>query len=127
MSTKVYQQLASLVTARENCAKSGNDVWFDKHEEAIETIVNNYMPSGSGFDSGTKIDLDKSTGDKLVFTTSYHHMNDGGYYDGWTDHTVTVKPSLLHGFTLNISGRDRNDFKDYAYDVFQIALYADCK
>jgi hypothetical protein len=127
MSTKVYQQLASLVTARENCVKSGNDVWFDKHGEAIETIVNNYMPSGSGFDSGTKIDLDKSTGDKLVFTTSYHHMNDGGYYDGWSDHTVTVKPSLLHGFTLNIGGRDRNGFKDYAYDVFQIALYADCK
>ena len=75
------------------------------------------MPSGSGFDSGTKFDFDKSTPNKLVFQTSYHHMNQNGYYDGWTEHTITVTPSLQFGFDAVIGGRDRNGWKEYAYEV----------
>src|SRR5208282_6628161 len=36
------------------------------HEEHILSLVEDYMPSGSGFDSGTKIDLDRSHADKHV-------------------------------------------------------------
>lgn len=93
-------------------------------EGYAEDIVKRYMPSGSGFDSGTKIDIDRSTAEKLVFTTSFHHMNDGGFYDGWTEHTVTVRPSLVLGETLTISGRDRSDVKEFIHQVFQSALSA---
>lgn len=121
---KLYAKLAGLVDARLNCLKTGNE-WAEKHEETILKLVSDNMPHGSGFDSGTQIDLGKSTGSKLVFHTSYHHMNDNGMYDGWTDHTVTVKPSLMFGFDLNISGRDRNGFKEYAYEVFSNCLSED--
>lgn len=121
MSKKLYAELAGLIDARLNCLKSRNE-WAEKHEERILALVDNYMPSGSGFDSGTKIDLDASTGDKLVFHTSYHHMNENGYYDGWTDHTVTVTGSLMFGYNIKIGGRDRNGFKEYAYEVFNSAL-----
>lgn len=80
------------------------------------------MPSGSGIDSGTKLDYGRSTPDKLVFTMSFHHMNDSGMYDGWTDHSITVKPSLVYGIEIGISGRNRNDIKDYLGDTYHAAL-----
>ena len=80
------------------------------------------LPSGSGIDSGCKIDLDSSTSEKIVITFGFHHMNDGGFYDGWTEHKLTVKPSFLFGIDLKISGRDRNQIKDYLYDLFSFEL-----
>lgn len=77
----------------------------------------NKLPSGSGLDTGVKLDLDRSSAEKLVFDTEFHHLNENGYYDGWTQHTVTVTPSF-DGFNLKISGRDRNGIKDYLYDLF---------
>jgi len=48
-------------------------------------------------------------------------MNENGYYDGWTSHTVTVTPGW-NGPELRITGRDRNQIKDYLYDTFHYAL-----
>jgi hypothetical protein len=112
----VLQHIASSV-ARLNCIPSSKTTWENRHEAMIEYLVKNHLPSGSGFDSGTQIDLDKSTGDKLLVSTSFHHMNEGGHYDGWTEHVITVTPAF-DGFNLRIGGRDRNDIKDYIGDSF---------
>jgi hypothetical protein len=113
---ELYAEISSLVIAIENCRASGNAEWKRKHEDWIADLVFRYM------DRRTKLDLNMSLPDKLVFRGSYHHMNDAGYYDGWTDHDVIVRPSLFHGFTLKITGRDRNEIKDYLYDIFDLAL-----
>ena len=125
MSEKLYQTIAQLVQARENCKKSNNREWLDKHESRITDLVKSFLPSGSGFDNGTQIDLDESTPNRLVFHTAYHHMNDGGYYDGWTEHSVIVTPDLASGFDLRITGRDRREIKDYIGEVFHHALSVD--
>jgi hypothetical protein len=44
-------------------------------------------------------------------------MNEGGMYDAWTEHTIRVRPSLSSGFTLTISGRDRNEIKEYLHEL----------
>lgn len=120
---KCYQALAQLLGARERCRVDGNkQKWFESHTAAILKIVNERFPSGSGFDNGTKIDLDASSEEKIVFTTAYHHMDDNGMYDGWTDHVVTVRPSLAFGFRLTIRGRDRNQIKEYIHEAFHEAL-----
>ena len=124
---KLYQILASSVQARLNCLEHEERTnekhdWTDKHTDTIETLVENFMPSGSGIDCGTKIDLDQSTGEKLVFHFSYHHMNENGMYDGWTEHSLIVKPSLQFGFNLVIKGRDRNGTKEYLHEVYSCAL-----
>ena len=119
MITKIYQLLAQKLDARLRCLEKGNTEWFAHHEVAILDIMRDTAPSGSGIDNGTSIDLDRSTGDRLVFELDYHHMNQDGYYDGWTAHTLTVKPSLMFGIDLRITGRDRNDIKDYLYDVYR--------
>jgi hypothetical protein len=49
-------------------------------------------------------------------------MNDGGYYDGWTEHTVILTASLTSGFDIKITGRDKNSIKDHLYETFSLAL-----
>lgn len=119
--TKLYQILASAMGAYHRCAASGNAEWERKHLERAQSLTKEFMPSGSGVDCGTEISLNESNDDKLVFTLSFHHMNDGGMYDGWTDHTVTVTPAFS-GFHLRISGRNRNQIKDYLGDLLHEAL-----
>lgn len=118
---KTYRRLSNLISARANCIKAGNLDWAEKHEAAIRAIEE-ALPYGSGFDSGTTISLIHSDPEKLVFYTAFHHMNENGMYDGWTDHTVTVKPSLMYGYRVGISGKNRNDIKVYIAEVFSDAL-----
>lgn len=123
---KIYQKLAGLVNARNiGSLKDGThqkDPWYITHTNNIQTIVRETSPTGSGIDTGTTLDLPdtwvKHPINRLVFRFSFHHMNEHGMYDGWTDHKLTVTPSLVDGFDLNISGRDKNQIKDHLYDTF---------
>ena len=119
--TPLYRQISSFLAGAENCRKIGNDKWQDRHEANLETLIG-FLPSGSGINNGIELDRDSSTPEKLVFNFSFHHMNDAGFYDGWTDHKLTVKPSLQFGIDIRISGNDRNNVKDYLHELFQHAL-----
>jgi hypothetical protein len=122
---KVAQKIASTLAALQNCRDNGNSEWLARHAETLATIERNKLPSGSGVDSGTTVDVEGCTPDRLRFLVSFHHMNDCGMYDGWTEHVVTVRASLVHGLDIRVSGRDRDGIKDYLADVFQTALTAD--
>lgn len=124
MNTNLVTEIARTVDAYHRCVELNNTEWQPKHREHLKMLCEE-LPSGSGIDRGIELDLDASTGEKLVFHTAYHHMNDGGYYDGWTEHTVIVIPSLMHGFTVKIGGPNRNDIKEHLHEVIQHALSAD--
>ncbi len=115
---KLYQVIASTIQAKENCSKSGNHEWYSRHEDTLADIERNELPSGSGIDCGTRIILDECTPNKIVLGLQYHHMNDNGFYDGWTEHRVIVTPSLSNDINIKITGRDRNQIKDYLADVY---------
>ena len=116
----LYREIAALITAIGNCKKSGNNEWFDKHNERLDALLE-LLPSGSGVDNGTKLQMQSCTAQKLVFTFGFHHMNDVGMYDDWTEHTLTVNPSF-DGIDLHISGRNKNDIKEYLYETYHYAL-----
>ena len=116
----VIQAIAAAVAARENCIKSGNAEWQDKWEDRLHSLQKQ-LPSGSGIDSGTRIDIDASSGRKIVLLASFHHMNDVGMYDGWTEHKVIVTPAF-DGVDIVITGRNRNEIKDYLVETFDHAL-----
>lgn len=118
---KIYEVIANKLQAIQNCKQSNNVEWKDKHTEDLKNIIKS-GPSGSGIDCGTKLDFEKSNSEKLVFDVAFHHMDEHGYYDGWTNHKITVRPSLLYGFTLTISGRDKNFIKEYLLDTYQTWL-----
>lgn len=101
------------------------DSQFVAQREREIARLKSYLPSGAGWDEGTSIDFDPEVPDRIHLSGSFHHMTKGGVYDGWTTHTITVTPSLAYGFELRISGRNRNDIKDYLHDLFDYALRQD--
>ena len=103
-------KIASTLIAIENCQRDGK-------LHALEDS----LPSGSGIDGGTKIDK-SSKPDRLILTMSFHHMDETGTYDGWTEHAIIVKPSLAFGVDIKITGRDKNGIKEYLAEVYQDAL-----
>lgn len=122
------QQLASAIDARNRCLSDDVldlthvvDVW----DELISLIMRD-APRGSGIDAGTKLDEDRSNASKLVFTMGFHHMDEHGFYDGWSEHTCIVTPAFQHGFDVRITGRDRNGIKDYLAQVYQYWLGQPC-
>lgn len=149
MARYLYSELAKAIQARLNCERDHiftttdgikshcadcgqiaehrnhvrSDEWFEKWSNRIDELMD-MMPSGSGFDSGTKIDLYTSHAEKLVFTTAFHHMHESGMYDGWTEHTVIVTPSFS-GFNIRISGRNRNGIKEYIHECFSAGLMSE--
>lgn len=113
----LFRNIATACQARRYCLTSGNVEWAHRWDAYLDRIEKECLPSGSGFDAGTTIDREKSGPDRLVFLTSFHHMNATGYYDGWTEHTVTIRPTFT-GPDVTVSGRNRNDVKSYIVDTF---------
>ena len=110
---ELYARLAELMLARENCQKSENHEWLQKHGQAIRDLCREHLPHGSGFDSGVTLNQDESTSERLVFNVAFHPMNDAGFYVDWRDYKAIVTPSLVFGFSLDLKGRDYNQLKEY--------------
>lgn len=129
MKRTVYVEIASALDAMRRCNRDHEKPgfnhlyeWIKRHEDRAVTLTREYMPSGSGFDNGTHIYLRECQNDKLVFMVSFHHMDENGYYDGWTEHKIVVTPSLVHGLNIRITGPNRNDIKEYLAEAFRDAL-----
>lgn len=124
MGTKVYKRIAELLIAIQNCENGGDEFGFKaQHKAELRSIVSKALPSGSGFDNGTVLVPD-SEPNRLVFRTSFHHMDVHGFYDGWTEHDVIVTPHLLFDISIRITGRNRNDIKEFIDQTFRTALEA---
>lgn len=121
MNMIIASRLAATLHAREHCRAHGNTDWTLRHTETLRRIMRG-APSGAGIDNGTQLDESLSTPDCLVFRTAFHHMDEGGYYSEWTEHTIRARPSFVFGLSLTISGRDRNQIKDHLADVFHAWL-----
>ena len=110
--TEIADQVERLITVKANPERFQDDLVTQIESELAS--LEEFLPSGSGFDSGTQIDTDSLGGEKVVFYTEYHHMNEVGYYDGWTSHQVIVTPTLsCSRFDIDVTGEDRNDILDY--------------
>lgn len=129
----VYEALYGALLAWRSCARNwaagGQNAahyreMVGRWDSLIDSLVKKHMPSGSGFDNGTKLDRDTSLRrGLLVFDTAFHHMNEGGFYEGWSEHTVFVRPAFVGHFEIyKIDGRDRNQIKDMIADMFNSAL-----
>jgi hypothetical protein len=128
MKKKLYQEIASEVQAYKSCIESNNTEWRDNWHARLQHIQQSILPSGSGIDSGCTIDTSKSNDDKLIIYSSYHCMDENGFYDGWIDFKVIVRPSLSFGAIVDIVGpfSARNGkyahVKDYLQEVFDHCL-----
>ncbi len=117
---KTYQRIATLLGAIANCKTASNTVWQDRHEAALERLLKS-LPTGSGINNGIHLDP-LSTGEKLILHADFQHMSEHGFYTGWTQHKVIVTPSLVSGLNIKITGRDKNNIKEYLGDLFYTEL-----
>ena len=68
---------------------------------ALIAIIKESLPQGAGicnwiFDVGKK---------NVIFTNSYHCMNNGGFYDGYAVFSVTVPLTKIYDFKLHFHGK----------------------
>ena len=98
----------------------GTDLILPLRRE-IRQLEQYFLPSGNGIDLGTTLSVEDCSDAKLVFNTAIHHMNPGGFYDRWTEHTVTVRLEF-GGYDIRVSGSNHNEVKDYIAEVFVEAL-----
>lgn len=115
----LYRELVLTINAQKTCIKKGNNEWVEKHQDTIDKLMNS-APSGSGIDCGTTLEFEQCTDNKLVFSFSYHHMDQNGMYCGWSENILTVTPSLLFeidlDFEIDLSGADVESL--IGYDEF---------
>lgn len=115
------RKLYGHIQAYFNCMDTGHKYWEQKHMETIDNMLV-ALPNGSGFDQGVKLNLPACSTrllkEKIVFEFSFHHLNENGYYDGWTDHTLIIRPAFQGGYHMHITGRNKNGIKEYFRDIF---------
>lgn len=112
------EAFVSCKMARDNCVTSGNTEWEVRWRARLDKLVD-HVPTWSGMPlrlSGIEIKQDA-----IRYEVSYHHMNQTGHYDGWTEHTVTVRPAF-GGVVVRISNRDRNGVKDDIHEAVEYAF-----
>lgn len=98
------------------------DLTNAKYAEDKITEMLQLLPSGSGLDAGVQFNWNESKPNRLVFSFGYHHMSEGSY-TGWTKHKLIITPSFVNAFDMRITGRDKNNVKDYLYQVFEAAFW----
>ena len=120
----IYQELGSYINSYIWHTKNSNSdsTICENLVEKAEDLVKNHFPSGSGFDSGTSIVWDKCKHNKIVLKADFHHMDDNGYYCGWSEHEVIIVPSFTFGFDLHVTGKNKRNIKEYIEDTFYYVL-----
>lgn len=122
----LYKAIAYALSGIASCeASESHSEWLSEYRTRLDRLER-LLPSGSGIDNGTRI-CASSTPSRIVLTFGYHHMNEHGYYDGWTEHKAIITPSLIQDFNLRITGRDRNQIKDYLHETYDYALGLDVR
>lgn len=76
-------------------------------------------------DNGTAIDFDSITEARITLSAPFHHMDANGYYDGWEDYSITLRPSFIGRISVTVRGRNRNDIKSYLAEMFEHTLTRD--
>jgi hypothetical protein len=125
---QVYQAIADaiarLARAKEYPESYLSKVRAESASDTLRHIEREILPSGSGFDCGTTIDLDESDPEKIVLRVNYHHITENGFYDGWTYHRVILTPAF-DGFYLRVTGKNRNGISEFIERLFYDLLSED--
>lgn len=122
----LYQAIATALDAYVRCAgdnaNESQASWESTWRDVLARYARNNLPNGSGFDCTPEIDSTFYR-NRIVVTGSYHAMGEHGGYDGWRDFRVTIRPDLMHGFTVTVSGA-RGEMAKYIGDTYAEALRA---
>lgn len=124
MDRIVYKECAQCIRILKS--KGTREDLREAWEDYLDLLVKDYLPSGSGIDDENSIDLDKSTPARIIINSAYHCMDGNGYYCGWQDFTVIIKPSLIFDIDMKISFHGVKEIiygtRDYLYELYRYNL-----
>ena len=109
---KLYKEIARVLGQKN---KSLNVI------EKELTLFKEVLPNGNGIEAGCVISL-KSTKKRIVIDTLYWHTNDSDETSRWTAHQVIITPSFEREINIRITGKNKDNVKDYLHDIFREAL-----
>ena len=111
----IIQKIYSAWQAKENCERNNFQEWLANWRDELREIEKNYLPHGSGFDNGTKIE--KVTDQKIILKSAFHIMDDSGYYREWIDFIIIVRPGFTTISVDAIGQFSRLHKKSYGYGI----------
>lgn len=120
-------RLAQIANLQE-AARPLDDPFLVEAKQALKDLIDE-LPHGSGIDCDWHVTGERPGGEhgckKLILRNSYHHMDECGGYDGWTDFKVTVTGDLLSDIDVLVQGRfpaKYADTRDYLCEILTHAL-----
>ena len=118
MKTTLVQAIMQCWHAANRCREYNNAEWYPRWVIRLQSLYQ-LLPSGSGVDNGTQVRDVQSW--KLSLNVAFHHMDDSGMYDGWSNYVITVRPDW-DSVRINVSGPDRNGTKEYLAQLYHATL-----
>jgi hypothetical protein len=111
---KVVEALASALSTMRSCER---EEMADRAKERVGKIQQELLLSGSGNDAGSEVLVDLCSDRKIVIQSDFHHMDENGFYSGWTKGVFTITPSF-HGIEVKFVVRGRPDIKYWDARLF---------
>jgi hypothetical protein len=116
MNRKVYAHIANLF---HSATTATNPYWAKAWKHILIEVIQEHLPSGSGFDNGCSLNFEESKTNKLVINCDYHHMDENGYYDGWSYNKIVITPDLRWEFNMKlVNMKGGKKLKDYDREYF---------
>jgi hypothetical protein len=101
--------------------KKYHNIQAEIMQELLCEYFNNTI-SGSGIDSEfTKGRIQKNS--KFKITSSFHCMNENGFYAGWQDFTLVFDPTDLSNFRLHFTGNRNLERRYMLRDYLEELVY----
>lgn len=119
---KLYQKLADEFRKSQIDNPDISDLACQEINKIIDLI-----PHGSGIDSETIFDFEKSNSQKLILKSAYHNLNENGYYDSRTYFKIVLSPSFID-FDLEIVSnfpKKYSSTKEYLQEIFYYSFNQD--
>lgn len=132
-------RIAYIAEALDIAERNRNHPWIEKWEAELEQLEN-MLPHGSGLDGVVEIDRSATSSDKITIVFDYHHMDEFGGYQGWSEWRLVVSADLL-GLTYDLecvedceyrtsdgdeewtyTASEDDSLMDYFVETFDIAL-----
>ena len=81
----------------------------------LHICVKRIKKAGSMLPPGTRINIEESGINKVLFETSFYHIN-----ENLTNLIIIVMPKFVCGFSIIITGK--SEYNDYVEDIFRECL-----
>ena len=113
---KVYKKISALINAIKS---SKNQKYIDKWEEELEILIDDYLPSGSGFNNTPNIIMDSCSRERIFLNIPFQELHKNGYYNELINLTIIVKSDLQHDFDIVCLNNIDTGILDYILDTYQ--------